>query len=224
VKLCVFEMSEMASRRASRVENGGGKMETYHGRQTNSDVISTYCGNILHIVQHCRIYAETAEDHRPKVERDVLHAAVTVIDHCQRHSNRKSFILHKYEMSDFAALKRNRTAKETRSFVATPKSQNGPSSVNTTQPSTSTSEHAVTGDSESQMDVDEAPVPNTTPVSINRNGLYGSIPLSLDVRESKESGRGLYSTYARRPGELNVLSLFLQFLHRAQGQAMSYYL
>jgi hypothetical protein len=45
-------------------------METYHGRQTNSDVISTYCGNILHIVQHCRIYAETAEDHRPKVKRD----------------------------------------------------------------------------------------------------------------------------------------------------------
>ncbi|KAF8173082.1 hypothetical protein BJ912DRAFT_1024948 [Pholiota molesta] len=105
-------------------------------------------------------------------------------------------------MSDFAALKRNRTAKETRSFVATPKSQNGPSSVNTTQPSTSTSEHAVTGDSESKMDVDEAPVPSTTPVSINRNGLYGSIPPSLDVRESKESGRGLYSTYARRPGDV----------------------
>lgn len=211
------------------MENDGGREDgdPKLWAPNNSDVISLYCGNILHIVLRCRISAETTEGHRPNVAFDVCtppSLSSSAVNDIQTLFKRKSFILHKYEMSDFAALKRNRTAKETRSFVATPKSQNGPSSVNTTQPSTSTAEHAATEGSESKMDVDKPPVSNTAPSSINRNGLYGSIPPSLDVRESKESGRGLYSIYARRPGELNVLSLFLRFLHRAQGQAMSYYL
>lgn len=214
-------MSKMASRRASRVENDGGREDgdPKLWAPNNSDVISLYCGNILHIVLRCRVSAETTE---PQAKHRVRRCtppslSSSAVNDIQTLFKRKSFILHKYEMSDFAALKRNRTAKETRSFVATPKSQNGPSSVNTTQPSTSTAEHVATEDSESKMDADKPPVSNTAPSSINRNGLYGSIPPSLDVRESKESGRGLYSIYARRPGELNVLSLFLQFLHRAQG-------
>ncbi|KAF9475469.1 SET domain-containing protein [Pholiota conissans] len=91
-------------------------------------------------------------------------------------------------MSDFAALKRQRSAKETRSFVST---KIPPSFSN------------VDGeDSSSNMDVDQSDQTTATPLGLNSNGLYASIPPSLEVRESQDKGRGLYSKHARKPGDV----------------------
>ncbi len=103
-------------------------------------------------------------------------------------------------MSDFDSLKRQRAAKNAKSYAVS--SAPAPSVATETTKSTeerqneTINEFAATKDVEQKQqssDIDVKPAPPSS------SGLYASLPPSLDIRTSRRQGARLYSKYPRRP-------------------------
>ncbi|PPQ93755.1 hypothetical protein CVT25_008135 [Psilocybe cyanescens] len=115
-------------------------------------------------------------------------------------------------MSDFSSLKKRRKVKETRSFVAAgTTSQTGTSTGTRDVPLPSKLDHDEEGEPNA-MEVDsdasheKSRQGNTSAITpLSRDGLYASLPPTLDVRMSTGelgNGRGIYSKYYRKPGDV----------------------
>lgn len=111
-------------------------------------------------------------------------------------------------MSDFSGLKKQRKAKDTKSFVAsdhvfgieTPTVPDGPEETNEMNIDSESSR--VEGSQSTTIGNGTAP--------LRDEGLYRQIPPSLDVRISTGDtgkGRGIYSKYYRKPGECFLQSV-----------------
>ncbi|KAH9477693.1 Histone-lysine N-methyltransferase ASHR1 [Psilocybe cubensis] len=117
-------------------------------------------------------------------------------------------------MSDFSTLKNKRRAKETKSFVtasSTSVPAEGAASQSQAHDDGATSnspEVAMQVDSEEKQQAKSHDAASTSAITITPldcDGLYKSLPPTLEVRMSTGAtgnGRGLYSKYYRRPGDV----------------------
>jgi len=98
-------------------------------------------------------------------------------------------------MSDFSSLKKQRKAREPKSYV-----------VASPIPSTSIHDLALNAENEPNPDamkLDKTPSPTEATMTaevVKTEGLYKTLPEALDIRVSA-NGRGIYSQYHRKPGE-----------------------